>query len=80
MTFSDTPTGGQEKATGKGFIGRDGKLGALASGAVTAALLYVGDWLAELDVTPLPDLLEPLALGAIAMATAWITTKRAKRA
>lgn len=67
------------QTNGKGILFRDSKLGNLANGAVTALALYLADWLGELDVTPLPDALEPLALAGIATAVGFLVSKVSKR-
>lgn len=67
------------RTDGKGVLFRDSKLGNLANGAVVVVALYLADWLGNLDVTPLPDALEPLALAGIATAVGLITSKVAKR-
>lgn len=64
---------------GKGSILKDSKIGAWAGGVATAALLYTADFLGQLDVTPLPDVLEPAAIGLIATAVTWLTAKAAPR-
>jgi hypothetical protein len=51
--------------TGKGKLFRDSKFGNLANGAAVVVVLYLADAITGLDVTPLPDALEPLALAAI---------------
>lgn len=67
-------------ADGRGKLFRDSKWGNLANGAVAAVVLYVADAAAGLDVTPLPDAIEPLALVAISTAvgllTSWATARR----
>jgi cobalamin synthase len=77
MTNTNTPTG--TNGSGKGSILKDSKIGAVAGGLVSTVLLYVADALGELDVSPLPDFLEPLAGGAILTATVWLVTKAAPR-
>lgn len=80
MTTDYDATGsGKAKANGSGILFRDSKLGNLANGAVAVVLLYLADWLGELDVTPLPDALEPLALAGIATAVGLLTSKVARR-
>lgn len=66
-------------ADGSRRLFRDSKLGNLANGAAVAAALYLADALGNLDVTPLPDLLEPLALGAIGTAVGLLVSWVAKR-
>lgn len=63
---------------GSKSLARESKLGNLANGAVAAVLLYAADWLTDLDITPLPDALEPVAVGAIATAVGLITSYLAK--
>lgn len=77
MTNTNTPTG--TDGSGKGSILKDSKIAAVVTGAVAAAGLYVADWLGQLDITPLPDQLEPLVGGAILTAVAWLTAKFAPR-
>lgn len=67
------------KRRGVGSILKDSKIGAWAGGAFNAALLYVADALAELDVSPLPDVLEPGAIGLLTTAVIWFSTKAAPR-
>jgi hypothetical protein len=63
---------------GSKSLARESKLGNLANGAMAAALLYVADWLTGLDITPLPDVLEPAAVGLVATAIGLITSYLAK--
>lgn len=63
---------------GSKSLARESKLGNLANGAVAAVLLYVADWATGLDITPLPDVLEPVAVGAIATVVGFITSYLAK--
>jgi cobalamin synthase len=75
MMESDT-TG---KPNGSGSILKDSKIGAIGAGLVTAVCLYIAQAVGTLDVTPLPDLLEPAATGLIATVSAWFLTKAAPR-
>lgn len=78
MTGTDYDTsGGATK--GKGSILKDSKIGAIAAGLITAVALYLGDAVGTIDVTPLPDILEPAATGIIATVSAWFVTKAAPR-
>ena len=63
---------------GSKSLARESKLGNLANGAAAAVLLYVADWLTGLDITPLPDVLEPAAVGLVAAAVGLITSYLAK--
>lgn len=65
--------------SGKGSILKDSKIGAWAGGLFSTVLLYVADALGELDVTPLPDFLEPAAAGLLTTAVFWLVTKAAPR-
>ncbi len=73
-------TENETTGTGSGKLFRDSKFGNVANGLVTAAALYIADAMTGLDVTPLPDALEPLALAALATAvgllTSWATARR----
>lgn len=51
---------------GSKSLARESKFGNLVNGATAAVLLYVADWLAEVDLTPLPDAIEPLGVAALA--------------
>jgi hypothetical protein len=64
---------------GKGSILKDSKIGSVVTGAVVVVLLYAADALGQVDISPLPDFLEPLAGGAITTAVAWLTIKAAPR-
>jgi hypothetical protein len=75
--MDETKTG-QRKLDGSHRLWRDGKLGNLANGAVVAGLLYLADALTGLDVTPLPDALEPLVLAACGTVVGLITSYVAK--
>lgn len=70
----------EQSADGRGKLFRDSKFGNLANGAVVVLALYVADAVAGLDVTPLPDAIEPLALAAIStgvgLLTSWATARR----
>ncbi len=63
---------------GSKSLARESKLGNLANGVVAAGLLYVVDWLGQLDLTPLPDVLEPVGVGAIATVVGLVTSYLAK--
>lgn len=65
-------------ADGSKSLARESKLGNLANGAVAVLLLYVADWLTGLDITPLPDVLEPIAVGGVATLVGLITSYLAK--
>ncbi len=67
------------RADGAGTLFKDSKLGNLANGAVVMVALYLADWLGELDITPLPDVLEPLAAAGIATVVGLLVSKFAKR-
>lgn len=75
--MSETPVPGD---SGKHRLFRDSKWGNLANGAAAAVVLYVADAMTGLDITPLPDAIEPLALVAISTAvgllTSWATARR----
>lgn len=80
--FDDAGTGrpvSSPAASGKGSILKDSKIGAAVGGLFSTVLLYVADALGELDVTPLPDFLEPAAAGALITAVVWLTAKAAPR-
>lgn len=67
------------KANGSGSILKDSKIGAAVGGLFVVVLLYVADALGQVDVTPLPDFLEPLAAGGLTTAVTWLTAKAAPR-
>jgi hypothetical protein len=77
MTNTNAPTG--TNGSGKGSILKDSKIGAVVGGLVSTVLLYVADALGQVDISPLPDFLEPLAGGAILTTTVWLVTKAAPR-
>lgn len=77
MTNVNVPAG--TDGSGKGSILKDSKIASVVTGAVAAAGLYVADWLGQLDISPLPDQLEPLVAGGILTAVAWLTAKFAPR-
>lgn len=66
-------------ADGRKTLFRDSKLGNLANGAVVAAVLYVANWVTELDITPLPDALEPVAVAGAGLVVGLLTSWAAKR-
>ncbi len=51
--------------SGKNRLFRDSKFGNILNGAAVAAALYSADAVSGLDVAPLPDIIEPVAIGAI---------------
>jgi hypothetical protein len=67
------------ETTGKGKLFFDSKIGNVVNGAVAAALLYVADAIGSFDFTPLPDVLEPLAVAGAAVVVGLITSKFAPR-
>jgi len=75
-----TPETAGPNRDGSKSLAPESKVGNLVNGAVTAVALYLGDWLAELDVTPLPDALEPLAIGGVAtlvgLLASWLKKNR----
>lgn len=78
MTTGDyDQTGAARK--GVGSILKDSKIGAIGAGLITTVFLYIGQAVGSLDVTPLPDLLEPAATGIIATVSAWFITKASPR-
>jgi hypothetical protein len=68
------------EGTGKGKLFRDSKFGNVVNGAVAAAVLYVADAAGNLNLSPLPDAIEPLAVAALATAVgllvSWATARR----
>lgn len=66
-------------SSGSGSILKDGKIGAVAGGLITTVFLYIGQAVGSLDITPLPDMLEPAATGIIATVSMWFITKAAPR-
>lgn len=68
------------ESTGSKTLFRDSKFGNFANGAAVAVALYIADAAAGLDVTPLPDAIEPLALAAVGtvvgLLTSWATARR----
>jgi hypothetical protein len=67
-------------ADGRKVLFRDSKFGNILNGAAVAAALYIASAVNGLDVTPLPDLLEPAAVGAIGtfvgLLVSWATSRR----
>ncbi len=67
-------------ADGRKTLFRDSKLGNLANGAVVALALYLVDAVRGLDLTPLPDAIEPVGVAlagvAVGMLTSWISARR----
>lgn len=67
-------------ADGSKRLFRDSKFGNILNGAAVAAALYIADAASGLDVTPLPDILEPVAIGAIGtvvgLLVSWATARR----
>lgn len=66
-------------ADGRKTLFRDSKLGNLANGAAVAVALYLANWLTDLDITPLPDALEPLAVAGVGLGVGLLTSWAAKR-
>ncbi len=66
-------------AAGKGTLFKDSKFGNAVNSAVTAALLYIGAAVGKVDVTPLPDALEPLAVAAVALVSGLLVSKATAR-
>lgn len=67
------------ESSGKGKLFRDSALGNVVNGAVAAAVLYVADWAGNLDLSPLPDAIEPLAVAAVATGVGLLVSKFSKR-
>jgi hypothetical protein len=51
---------------GSRSLAPESRIGNLVNGVVAAGLMYLGQWLGELDLTGLPDAIEPLAVAAAA--------------
>jgi uncharacterized membrane protein YebE (DUF533 family) len=66
-------------STGKGKLFNDSKVGNLVNGAIAAVLLYVGQAAGKLDLTPLPDVIEPIAVVAVATLAGLATSRAAAR-
>ncbi len=70
--------------TGKGRLFRDSKIGNVVNGAIAAVLLYIGQAAGQLDLTPLPDVIEPIAVVVVAtlagLATSRATARQARSA
>lgn len=68
------------QADGSKRLFRDSKFGNIVNGAVVALALYLADAVRGVDITPLPDAIEPLALAAVGTAvgllTSWATARR----
>jgi hypothetical protein len=67
-------------ADGSKKLFRDSKIGNIVNGAAVAAALYIANAVSGLDVTALPDALEPVAFGLIGtvvgLLTSWATARR----
>jgi len=74
MEPSTTPTDGRKQ------LFRDSKFGNILNGAAVAAALYIADAVSGLDVTALPDVLEPVAFGVVGtvvgLLVSWATSRR----
>ena len=68
-----------DEQTGKGKLFFDSKLGNLANGAIAAVLLYVADFIGDLDFTPLPDSVEPLVVAAAGTVVGLLVSKAGPR-
>jgi len=68
-----------ESRDGSKKLFRDSKIGNILNGAAVAAALYIADAAAGLDISPLPDILEPVAFGAIGtfvgLLVSWATAR-----
>lgn len=76
--YSTTPETAGPRHDGSRSLARESKLGNLAQGALVALALYGADALGALDVTPLPDAVEPLALAAVGVAAGLLTSWAAR--
>lgn len=78
--MSDDPRYAGIDGDGSKSLTRESVLGNLGNGALVALALYVANWLGELDMTPLPDWLEPLAVAgagiAVGMLVSWVARNR----
>jgi hypothetical protein len=63
------------RASGRGVLPFDGKVGNIVNGAISTAIMYVAVALNEFDVTPLPDVVEPAIGGFLAMTVGLLLTK-----
>jgi hypothetical protein len=67
-------------ADGRKRLFRDSKFGNILNGAAVAAALYIADAVSGLDVTALPDVLEPVAFGVVGtvvgLLVSWATSRR----
>lgn len=64
---------------GSKHLFRDSKIGNIANGAVVALALYLADALGHIDLTPLPDAIEPLAFAAVGTAVGLLVSWASKR-
>lgn len=76
MTYGSDNAG----TTGKKVLFRDSKFGNFVNGGIVLVVLYVAQAASGLDVSPLPDALEPIALVVLSTAagllTSWATARR----
>lgn len=78
-TYNSESAGTPAKADGSGSILKDGKIGSVVTALFVIVALYAADALGQVDVSPLPDFLEPLAGGLLTLAVSWFTIKAAPR-
>jgi hypothetical protein len=75
MSTTAGPNGDGSKS-----LARESKFGNLANGAAVAVAGYLAVWLGELDLTPLPDAVEPILVAGVGVAvgllTSWVTKNR----
>jgi uncharacterized membrane protein YeaQ/YmgE (transglycosylase-associated protein family) len=79
MTYEAEPTRAKSSTDGRGFIGKDSKLGLLVFTVITVVGQAVVEWLGELDFSTAPRVIASLAPVAIGLVSGWITTKISPR-
>lgn len=75
--MTNSPVNAGPNGDGSKSLTRESKFGNILNGAAVAAALYVADALRGVDITPLPDLIEPAAIGllgtAVGLLVSWAT-------
>lgn len=74
-----TPIRATSSTDGRGFIGKDSKIGLLVFTVITVVGQAVVEWLGDLDFSTAPRVIATLAPVAIGLISGWISTKIAPR-
>lgn len=82
-TYPGSPATAGPNGDGSKSLSRESKFGNLVHGGLVVLALYVAEAAGKFDLTPLPDVIEPVVVAAVTTAagllTSWATRNRVRR-